>query len=50
MLSNSYSDTEETISHNMGMPLNPALLIGLQLTPTSSICLCLTELSRATSY
>lgn len=51
MLSNSYNrDKIETISHYMGMPLNPALIIGLQLTPTRSICLCLPELSRATCY
>lgn len=31
----------------MGQPPNPALLIGLQLTPVSSICFCL---QRATAY
>lgn len=31
----------------MGQPANPALLIGLQLTPVSSICFCL---RRATAY
>lgn len=28
-------------SHNTGTPPNPALLIGLRLTPVSSICFCL---------
>lgn len=41
--SNSYSQ----VTHSMGQPPNPALLIGLQFTPVSSICFCL---QRATVY
>lgn len=44
--SNSYSALQQ-VTHSMGQPPNPALLIGLQLTPVSSICFCL---QRATAY
>lgn len=37
---NSYSEIQQ-VSHSMGNPPNPDLLIGLQLTAVSSICFCL---------
>lgn len=37
---NSYSEIQQ-VSHTMGNRPNPALLIGLQRTPVSSICFCL---------
>lgn len=40
MLSNSFNETWDARSHNRGTPPNPTLLIGLQLTPVSSICFC----------
>lgn len=44
--SNSYRALQQ-VTHSVGQPPNPALLIGLQLTPVSSICFCL---QRATAY
>lgn len=44
--SNSYRALQQ-VTHSMGQPPNPALLIGLQLTPVSSICF---GLQRATAY
>lgn len=38
VLSKSYRGIQEARSHNTGTPHNPASLIGLQLTPVSSIC------------
>lgn len=40
LATSSYREIQQ-VSHSMGQPPNPALLIGLQLTPVSSICFCL---------
>lgn len=46
---NSYSETSQQVSHSMGSPANLALVIGLPLTPLSSICFCLQRALKSRS-